>query len=234
MKRIARLTVIVVAMSASGTAFGQEPASAAVAPAAVAPAATPAPAVTNEASKEPAEEPFGKAGVLNVASDLSLNVQHTGYGSAPSGGETPSSVTTYMVGPAADYFVIDNLSLGAMFQFGRITESTGAEEAKIDVIGFEPRVGYHIPLVPEKLGLWPRINYFYESKKFMVDGRADITDKSMGVGVFVPLLIHPVEHFHIGIGPYMDTALSTKAGGQDEAKATTIGLRMEIAGWWKL
>ena len=237
--RIARLTVIMVAISASGAAFCQEPAPAAAAPealappAAVAPATAPAPAVTSEASKEPTEEPFGKAGVVNIASDLSLNVQHTGY-SAPSGGEAPSSVTTYVVGPAADYFVIDNLSLGAMFQFGRITQSTGAEEAKIDVISFEPRVGYHIPLVPEKLGLWPRVSYFYESKKFMVDGRADITEKSMGIGVFVPLLIHPVEHFHIGIGPYMDTALSTKADGQDGAKATTIGLRMEIAGWWKL
>ena len=236
MTRIARLPVIMVALSASGTAFGQEPAPAAAepeAPAAVAPAPPPAPATNSEASKESAEEPFGKAGVVNVASDLSLNVQHTGY-SAPSGGVAPSSVTTYLVGPAADYFVIDNLSVGAMFQFGRITESTGAEEAKVDVISFEPRVGYHIPLVPEKLGLWPRVSFFYESKKFMVDGRADITEKSKGIGVFVPLLIHPVEHFHIGIGPYMNTALSTKLGGEDDAKATTIGLRMEIAGWWKL
>jgi len=236
MTRIARQTVIMVALTASGTAFGQEAAPAAAAPeapAAVAPAAAPASAVTSEASKESAEEPFGKAGVINIASDLSLNVQHTGY-SAPSGGEAPSSVTTYVVGPAADYFVIDNLSLGAMFQFGRIAESVGAEEVKVDVVTVEPRVGYHIPLVPEKFGLWPRVSFFYESKKFMVDGRADITEKSMGIGVFVPLLIHPVEHFHIGIGPYMDTALSTKLGGQDDAKATTIGLRMEIAGWWKL
>jgi hypothetical protein len=213
-------------------AFGQETPPPAATPQPAAPAATVQP-VASEAAKESGEEPFGKAGVINIASDISLNVQHTGY-SAPSGVEAPSSVTTYMLGPAADVFVINNLSVGAMVQIGRISESVGAAEFKKDVIAFEPRVGYHIPLVPEKFGLWPRASFFYEHSKWMSAGAPDVTEKSMGVGVFVPFLIHPVEHFHIGIGPYIDTALSTKLDGVNDAKATTIGLRMEIAGWWKL
>jgi len=44
----------------------------------------------------------------------------------------------------------------------------------------------------------------------------------MGIGVFVPLLIHPAEHFHIGIGPYIDTDLSAKLDGQDDAKARRL------------
>ena len=251
MYRIAKFAWILSILFVSPAAFGQQATPPAAPPQPVAnPAAPPATAsqpvaneatppvaanqpVVNEATKESGEEPFGKAGVINIASDISLNVQHTGY-SAPSGVVAPSSVTTYMLGPAADVFVIDNLSVGALVQFGRISESFGAFEAKEDVISLEPRIGYHIPLVPEKLGLWPRASFFYEQRKLIVPGASDITEKSMGIGAFVPLLIHPVEHFHIGIGPYIQTALSTKLDGQDDAKATTIGLRMEIAGWWKL
>lgn len=239
MHRIAKIAWILTIGTTSTIALGQQPAPAApVATPAAAPAPAPeaAPAAAPaqpaaEATKEAGEEPFGKAGVINIGSDISLNVQHTGY-SAPSGGVAPPSITTYAIGPAADYFVIDNLSVGAMVLFGRITESTGG--GKADVIGFEPRVGYHIPLVPEKLGLWPRVSYFYNHIKIMADGAPDTTLKSMGIGVFVPLLIHPVEHFHFGIGPYFETDLSAKLDGQDDAKATTIGLRLEIAGWWKL
>ena len=56
----------------------------------------------------------------------------------------------------------------------------------------------------------------------------------MRTRVFVPLLIHPVEHFHIGIGPYLDTDLTSKTEGEDGVKETTIGIRSEIAGWWNL
>ena len=202
MDRITKIAWILTLGTTSSIALGQQPAPAPAAPAAApaavaapepatAPVAAPAQAVASEAAKESGEEPFGKAGVINVGSDISLNLQHTGY-SAPSGGVAPSSVTTYAIGPAADYFVIDNLSLGAMVLFGRTTVSAGVAEAKADVIGFEPRVGYHISLVPEKLGLWPRVSYFYEHTKIMVDGSPDTTMKAMGIGVFVPLLIHPV------------------------------------------
>jgi hypothetical protein len=65
-------------------------------------------------------------------------------------------------------------------------------------------------------------------------GAVGVTVKKMGIGLFVPLLIHPVEHFHIGIGPFLDTDLTAKADGVNDVKETTLGLRMEIAGWWKL
>jgi hypothetical protein len=242
MHRITKIAWILTLGTTSSIALGQQPAPAPAAPAAApaavtapepaaAPLAAPAQAVAPEAAKESGEEPFGKAGVINIGSDISLDVHHTGY-SAPSGGVAPSSTTSYAIGPAADYFVIDNLSLGAMVLFQRIPFP--GIEAKEDIISFEPRIGYHIPLVPEKLGLWPRLSYFYEHGKLMVSGAPDTTLKSMGISAFVPLLIHPVEHFHFGFGPYFQTDLSAKLDGQDDAKATTIGLRLEIAGWWKL
>jgi hypothetical protein len=192
-----------------------------------------------KAHTEAREEPFGKAGVINLASDVALNIQHTGY-SAQSGGPTPSSTTTYMFGPAADYFVIDNLSVGALLQIGRESvEAPGASLNK-DIIGLEPRIGYHLSLFAGETGLWPRVSFFYEQAKYksaevVIDAPStNVTEKAMGIGFFLPFLIHPVEHFHIGIGPYLKTALSTKVDGQNEPKATTIGLRLEIAGWWKL
>ena len=248
MRKIAVFAGLVSSGFISASALGQQPvaapppspaatpaqpeAAAPVAPVAPAPAAA-SPAATAEPVKESGEEPFGKAGVINIASDLTLNIEHVGY-SAPSGVMAPASVTEYQIGPAADVFVIDNLSVGALVLFGRTASSAAGVDVKFDVISLEPRVGYHIPFVPGKLGLWPKTNFFYEHTKVRVTGAPDSTLKAMGIGIFVPLLIHPVEHFHIGIGPYFSTELSAKLDGQDDAKATSIGLRAEIGGWWKL
>lgn len=178
------------------------------------------------------EEPFGKAGVINIASDLSLSFQSTSY-SAPSGGTAPSSVTTYSIGPAADYFVINNLSVGASLLFQR----TAQEELKIKTFAIMPRVGYHIPFVPGRFGLWPRVEFGYATTNVKADifgMSVDETTKNVKLGLFVPLLVHPVEHFHIGIGPYLDTDLTSKTDDGDGVKETTIGIRTEIAGWWNL
>lgn len=180
---------------------------------------------------EETAEGFGKAGVINVASDLALSFQHTSF-SAPSGA-SPSSVTTYAIGPAADVFVIDNLSAGAELLFGRELIA-GAGDATENTIRIAPRVGYHISFVPQRLGLWPRLEFGYESSKLEVTGTPNVTEKKVTLGVFVPLLIHPVEHFHIGIGPFFDTDLSSKEEDQDGIKETTFGIRTEVAGWWQL
>jgi hypothetical protein len=200
----------------AGSALAQDPAPAAVEPNAPAPAGE-------------AVEGFGKAGVINIASDLTFSIQHTSF-KAPAGGTNPDSTTSYSIGPAADYFVIDNLSLGALLLFSKTSVGTGSA----NTIAFTPRVGYHIPLVPGSLGLWPRLEFGYASTTFKTTGAPDQTEKRTSLGVFVPLLIHPVEHFHIGIGPFFDTDLSAKDAGQDGVKETTLGLETEIGGWWLL
>jgi hypothetical protein len=177
------------------------------------------------------EEGFGKAGVINVASDLSLSVEHTIY--SPPSGPTPASVTSYAIGPAADYFVVDNLSVGAPLLFGR-TDVGGTGSASETMVRIAPRVGYHISLVPERFGLWPRLEIGYESATRKATGIAEVAEKKVVLGVFVPLLIHPAEHFHIGIGPYCETDLSSKEDSNDGMKETKIGLRTEVAGWWGL
>jgi hypothetical protein len=210
---------------APAVARAQDAAPAAPPPVAAPPSAAQAPAPGPAPEAEP-EEGFGKAGVINVASDLTLSIDHTIY-SAPDGA-SPESSTSYSIGPAADYFVIDNLSVGGQVLF---SHSGGA--ASQSAFRISPRVGYHFSFVPERLGLWPRLELGYETETVSVGG-ADITEKKVVLGVFVPLLIHPVEHFHIGIGPFLDTDLSAKEGDVDGTKSTTLGLRTEIGGWWGL
>ena len=57
----------------------------------------------------------------------------------------------------------------------------------------------------------------------------------MNVGVFVPLLIHPVKHFHFGVGPYFDIDVSSKESSGnvsvDGDKNMHVGIRAEVAGW---
>lgn len=219
MHRFAKFGWLLATVTVAAPALAAEPASA---PAGSTPVA--------EAKETAGEEPFGKAGVINVGTDLQLNFQHTGYSSVE--GAPSTSSTTYMFGPAADYFVIDNLSVGAAFAIGRVSPEIGVKD---DVIAFEPRVGYHIPLVVERLGLWPKASFFYEQRKRTAEGiAASRTEKALGIGIFLPVLIHPVEHFHFGFGPYFQTALSAKEEGENAPKATTLGLKLEISGWWKL
>jgi hypothetical protein len=107
MHRTLRYAGVFATLFVTVSAFGQTPETSASPEAPPPPAAEPArPAV---APHEAAEEPFGKAGVLNIASDLALSVQHIGYSDVH--GSSPESVTTYEIGPAADYFVIDNYRL---------------------------------------------------------------------------------------------------------------------------
>jgi hypothetical protein len=48
----------------------------------------------------------------------------------------------------------------------------------------------------------------------------------------VPLLIHPVKHFHFGVGPYASIPVLAKdSNGNDAAKSTDVGVRLEVAGW---
>ena len=57
----------------------------------------------------------------------------------------------------------------------------------------------------------------------------------MNVGVYVPLLIHPVKHFHFGVGPYFNVDLSSKESSGstsvDGDKNLRVGVAFEVAGW---
>src|SRR5262249_33467237 len=110
----------------------------------------------------------------------------------------------------------------------------------LTTFGIGPMVGYNLWLTPGQLSLWPQVEFLYTSSKASVSaGGASFagTQTTMALGLFVPVLIHPVKHFHFGVGPYLSMDLSSKfkadAGGDsvDSIKHTVFGVRLEIAGW---
>jgi len=48
---------------------------------------------------------------------------------------------------------------------------------------------------------------------------------AVGINAFAPVMMHPVEHFFIGFGPFIDTDLTGKARG------ILWGGRMTLGGW---
>src|SRR5262249_43446835 len=97
---------------------------------------------------------FGEAGQVGVGSHLRGRFDYT---STKSDDGTKMSATTIEVEPAADYFVIDSLSVGgaAVFDHTRISPPFEAPGVSTTTFGIEPRVGFNLPL-GDTLSFWPR------------------------------------------------------------------------------
>jgi hypothetical protein len=131
---------------------------------------------------------FGQKGQLVISSDASLLFGYT----------TAGDYGAIRILPAADYFLMDNLSLGASatlgFAFG---DSTGL------TLGLAPRAGYNLKL-GENVSLWPRA-----SLGFLVIDEANLAaDSVLGtqgfnfqVDLYAPFLFHVTPSFFVGIGP---------------------------------
>ncbi|MGZ3417148.1 MAG: hypothetical protein ACXVEF_43970 [Polyangiales bacterium] len=183
---------------------------------------------------------FGNAGVINIGAATSLALE---FGSSkspdpPVGTGKKTSSTVFSITPSIDYFVIDNLSVGALVLFR--TESRKPEDASDSdsstTWGVGPRVGYNLWLTPGQLSLWPTLALLYSSTSTKAKGQDGPSFSTMSLDLFVPLLVHPVKHFHFAIGPFASFDLSSKAkppngDSVDSDKSTTFGLRGEIAGW---
>ena len=208
-----------------------------------------------EGAGAPPEREFGSAGVLdfgaitafghmtgvfgisNFPGNVSgMTVDHTTT-SPPTGDST--SETVLLLSPEVDYFVIDNLSVGGAVLLGVAIPSKGDSAT---LLGIGPTVGYNIWLSAPTLSLWPRASLVYESIGTSAETTTptgttttSFTYHKASIGLYAPLLVHPVKHFHFGIGPYVATDLSSSvsSGGNstDATKATVIGLRAEIGGW---
>ena len=179
---------------------------------------------------------FGNAGVLAFSAATSLDLSIVSIKS-PTGDS--SSETHFSISPSIDYFVIDGLSVGGVLGFALdSSKPPGATDSgKATTITIGPRVGYNIWLTPPSLSLWPQVGILYSHLSTSSGGVAGASGSKVSLDVGVPLLIHPVKHFHFGIGPFVTLDLSSSssqsAGGAsaDGNKATVFGLRGEIAGW---
>jgi len=191
---------------------------------------------------------FGDQGVIAVGAATSLDLSYTST-SPPAG--SGSNAINVGIEPEVQYFVINGLSLGGVvvFDWTQAKDSTaGSSATTVTSFGIGPTVGYNVWITPGTLSLWPQAEFLFTdvsvsgSSTTTTTGGITTTSSTpsnsgtvMTLGLFVPLLIHPVKHFHFGVGPYLDVDLSSKvsSGGTttDGDKNTVFGIKAEIAGW---
>lgn len=146
---------------------------------------------------------------------------------------------------AADYFIIDGLSVGGaigVMSYSGTAKSGNTAERDTDsgsAFLFSPRVGYCF-MFSRLIGLWPRGGFTY------VGGGTDNPNDTASNGIHlwaftaeVPLVITPVPHFGFHVGPTLDLGL---AGGVSQkvnnvttsvdASASEFGLQAGMFGYF--
>ncbi|HEY2735551.1 MAG TPA: hypothetical protein VGI70_16255, partial [Polyangiales bacterium] len=156
---------------------------------------------------------FGAPNQLAISSDAALVIQHESH-----------DTTSISIAPAADFFVVENVSVGGSI----LLEYNSAGDAHTTRFGIGPRVGYNFAFT-DMLGLWPKIGFSYSHTNTGVshsDGLNTVSVSTSGdhftLNLFVPVMFHPVPHFFVGFGPFLDTDLS----GDD--KTTSYGGKLTI------
>ena len=158
---------------------------------------------------------FGAKGQLTVSTDAALSFERRTQSNA-------DTTTTISIFPAADYFLMDNISLGGQIGVG----FSKAGDSKSTLFRIGPRIGYNFRISP-LLSLWPKVGFGYSHTKFTTDtpaGSVDTKNDSVQLNIFVPVMLHPASHFFAGFRPFLDTDLN------GDNRATTWGLRLTIGG----
>lgn len=160
---------------------------------------------------------FGSQGSMVLSNQSSLELRHSSDG-----------VTTVSIAPAADFFVIKNLSVGGIIAFDYA--KVGNHDGTRFQVG--PRVGYNLSFT-NMLGMWPILGFSYAHSSAGYTVTNDSNEKvstsksndSVAVDLFVPLMMHPVTHFFLGFGPFLTADLS------GSNRVTAYGVRLALGGW---
>jgi len=163
---------------------------------------------------------FGLKSQWTISSDTSIFISNTSI-SGVSG-----STTRFQIQPAADYFIIDNLSLGGFVG----VNYTSVPSGHTTQFGIGPRVGYNIPF-SSRFSVWPRAGFSFASTSQTVSAVGSTPESStnntaFALNLFAPVMFHPVAHFFVGFGPALDQDLS------GDNKTTVIAGRLTIGGWF--
>jgi hypothetical protein len=148
------------------------------------------------------------------------------------------SGTIFSIAPAADFFVIDNLSIGGqvLLGFGSYSPPAPAQGASTTLWGIAPQVGYNLSLT-DSISFWPKLFLAFAGSSTSNNGGST---NSGTLGIFAPFLFHIATHFYAGIGPDFSTEIfanQTNAGGQNvpnPTKVTTFGAMGTFGGWFNL
>lgn len=188
--------------------------------------------------REPKRYHFGEQGDLLLGADLAFGGGTSRYA------QTKRAVSSFLVSPAFDYFVGDHFSvgLGAGIGTSKVVVDSPAGGGVTDTLStsttfaVNARLGVQAYLAP-RLSLYPRasLRISYEgSKARSVASAPEVQreDTTLTAELFLPLVIHPVPHFHIGFGPFIARELSRyQTGDSTEVRGTYVGASTMVGGW---
>jgi len=120
---------------------------------------------------------------------------------------------TLSLHPEIDYFIINNVSLGALFGYTYSPAATGTT-----VIDLGGRAGFNLN-INDHLGFWPSAGF---ALNFTSSNHSNNTATSFGI--FAPFLYHLVPHLFVGVGPSFSVRLSGGSG-------KSYGVDFTLGGW---
>lgn len=182
-----------------------------------------------------AERLFGithdSATVTRNGVDATSRVTAVSLLSSPSGGNLVwGSYSTPRV--AADYFVINHLSVGAALGYSHWSRSTTlppnpSTTVSGDAFTFAPRAGYALSF-NDKIGIWPRAGFTYQSFSDAAQSAHDFA-----LTLEAPFTFQLIPHVVFWAGPTLDVGLSGSTSVQNangtqtsvDFNATDIGIQ---------
>lgn len=161
---------------------------------------------------------FGQVNQLVISQDMAFNL------SFDINGDGEADALRVRIAPAGDFFIQENLSIGAQAYIDQTFIGNDVED--LTNLGLSARAGYHIP-VSESASLWPKVGVGFERNDFKTDQNSGGTggDLAVVVNLSAPLLFHPANHFFVGMGPMF----ALKVGG---AEGVNISLNSVVGGYF--
>lgn len=147
------------------------------------------------------------------------------------------SGTTLTLAPAADFFVIDNLSIGGQVLLGFVSTSppAPAQGRTTTLYGFAPQIGYNI-VISDLVSFWPKAFFAFAGASESNNGQSL---SSGTIGIFAPFLFHIATHFYAGIGPELAAQIFVNesdngVNAQNPPSQVTFGALGTFGGWFSL
>jgi hypothetical protein len=173
-----------------------------------------------DGTTNPAEK-FSRQGHLAISNDAQF-----GFTVAGNNGAGTDTGVAFVLKPAADYFVIDNLSVGGYLRLGFANDAgVGLNEGGITTFGVGARVGYNLA-VAQNFSIWPRIGLGVNTVSFpSVDNVSPPARTNLNLDLNVPFLVHPVDHYFLGLAPDLSVDLT------GDVKTTAFTIDFIVGGW---
>lgn len=171
---------------------------------------------------------LGDQGQVAISGDLRFGLTYTDVDSG--GGNS----TQFVIAPAADFFVADNVSVGGIVTVSYANIDIQGGDANVVGIGVGPRVGYVFRL-SDQVAFWPKAGFAFDYATSFQDG-TDVDFAKLNLNLFAPFVFEPASNFFIGVGPTVgyDVWSEVSGGGSsvDGPKVLTVGFATQVGGFF--